>query len=218
MCAEEEKLPRKEREERDRRAVVLEVAERLFAEKGIGEASMAEIARESELGMGTLYKYFEDKHTLIQKLVEDRMGAHFDALEAALRAEAAPEDVVTSTVGTYLSSVKAHSRFFKFFMTHFHPGVSEARGGPVDVSFLAARRGRIIELATALFQRGIDAGRFAPVGADALVGALFGMMMSFHFHGECALEGAWDAEDFKEKILTIFFHPVLLVHRRGMPS
>ena len=206
---------RKEREERERRAVILDVAERLFAEKGLSDTSMAEIAREAEFGVGTLYKYFEDKDTLIRTLVRDRMDAHFEALEAALLADAAPEELVARTVGTYLASVKAHSRFFKFFMTSFHPGQASS-GGPVDVAFLDERRQRVIGLAHAVFQRGIDAGRFAPVGAEALVGALFGMMMSFHFHGECHLAGGWDADDFKEKILTIFFHPVLLVEGRGV--
>jgi len=209
-------MTRKEREEQERRALILDVAERLLAEKGLGETSMAEIARESEFGVGTLYKYFEDKNTLIRTLVDDRMRTHFDALEAALLCEGEPEEKVERTVGAYLASVKAHNRFFKFFMTSFHPGAAEKGSDPVDVAFLNERRGRIIRLVSSVFACGIEAGRFAPVGAEALGSAIFGMMMSFHFYGECQLGGAWDVEEFKEKILTIFFHPVLLVEgRRG---
>jgi TetR/AcrR family transcriptional regulator len=208
---------RKEREEHERRALILDVAERLFAEKGLSDASMAEIAREAEFGVGTLYKYFEDKDTLIRSLVRDRMDAHFDELEAVLLAEAEPEEIVARTVGTYLASVKAHSQFFKFFMTSFHPG-QDSSGSPVDVAFLDVRRQRVIGLTYAVFQRGIDSGRFAPVGAEALVGALFGMMMSFHMHGECHLAGGWDADEYKEKILRIFFHPVLLGEPREVRS
>jgi TetR/AcrR family transcriptional regulator len=201
---------RKEREERERRALILEVTERLFSEKSLNEASMAEIAREAEFGVGTLYKYFEDKNTLIRTLVEDRMGTHFKELEGALLSDGVPERVLERAVGAYLVSVKSRSRFFKFFMTNFHPGVSDS-GGPVDMTFLEERREQIIGLLRGVFQRGIDEGRFAPVGAEALTAALFGMMMSFHFHGELHLAGEWDVEDFKKKILTIFFHRVLLV-------
>jgi len=200
---------RREQEENVRRARILDVAERLFAERGINEASVADIARESEFGVGTLYKYFEDKNSLIKSLVEDRMSVHLTALEAALTTEGAPEEVIARLVGAYLDSIKQRRAFFKFFMTSFHPGVSQ-EGCPIDLAVLEKSRDRIIDLMREVFQRGIDAGRFTSVGADALSTGLFGMMMSFTFYGEIQLHGEWDAREFEKTILRIFFQPVLL--------
>jgi AcrR family transcriptional regulator len=200
---------RREKEESARRAHILKVAERLLAERGLNEASMAEIAKDAEFGVGTLYKYFEDKNSLIRSLIEDRMSAHLLALEAALTSEGAPEEVIARLVGAYLDSIKQRRAFFKFFMTSFHPGVSQ-EGCPIDLAFVEKGRDRVIDLMRGVFQRGIDAGRFTSVGADSLSTGLFGMMMSFTFFGEIQLHGEWDAREFEKTILRIFFQPVLL--------
>ena len=52
---------RKEQEDDNRRLYILKTAEKLFAQNGFHETSVSDIARESELGIGTLYKYFKDK-------------------------------------------------------------------------------------------------------------------------------------------------------------
>jgi TetR/AcrR family transcriptional regulator len=212
---------RRGREEGARRAHILGAAERLFAERGLAEASVADIAKEAEFGVGTLYKYFEDKSTLIRSLVEDRLGAHFTAVDAALASEGAPEEVVGRFVEAYLDSIKRRAAFFKFFMTNFHPGMSQ-EGGPVDMACVGERRDRIVGLLRDVLQRGIDAGRFAPLGADELSAGLFGMVMAFNFYGEIQRHGEWTVPEFKETILKIFFQPVLLTdlpaRRRRAPA
>jgi AcrR family transcriptional regulator len=200
---------RRAREEGARRAHILDAAERLFAERGLAEASVAEIAREAEFGVGTIYKYYEDKNTLIRCLVEDRLGAHFAAVEAALTSAGEPEEIVRRFVGAYLASIKERGRFFKFFMTNFHPGMTCA-GNPVDMAFVEQLRDRILGLLREQFRRGSAAGRFAPLAADELCAGLFGMLMAFHFYGEIQRGGDWSASEFEAAILRIFYHPVLL--------
>ena len=46
---------RKEIEEEARRQHILITAERLFAERGLIDTSVADIAKEAEFGIGTLY-------------------------------------------------------------------------------------------------------------------------------------------------------------------
>lgn len=83
-----QKLPRRERENLRQRGEILDVALRLFSEKGYHNVSMHEIAKEAEFGIGTLYKFFNNKeelykaiimgvaekwhHTLIQVLEQER--------------------------------------------------------------------------------------------------------------------------------------------------
>ena len=51
-------LGRREQERRWRRQYILNVAERLFAQKGYHQTTMAEIAKASEFGMATIYQFF----------------------------------------------------------------------------------------------------------------------------------------------------------------
>lgn len=60
---------RKEREKEQRRKAIVDAAESLFFSKGYDNVSMDEIAKEAELGKGTLYLYFKDKESLFFAVV-----------------------------------------------------------------------------------------------------------------------------------------------------
>ena len=50
---------RKEREKKQRKALILNAAKRVFLNKGYSGATVEEIANEAELSIGTLYIYFK---------------------------------------------------------------------------------------------------------------------------------------------------------------
>lgn len=60
---------RKEREKEQRRKAIVNAAESLFFSRGYDNVSMDEIAKEAELGKGTLYLYFKDKESLFFAVV-----------------------------------------------------------------------------------------------------------------------------------------------------
>jgi len=55
---------RKERERSQRYEAIIDAAEKVFFTRGFNIATMDDIAKESELGKGTLYLYFESKEDL----------------------------------------------------------------------------------------------------------------------------------------------------------
>lgn len=57
--------------ERNRQRI-LEAAREVFAERGLG-ASLDDIARAAQVGVGTVYRRFPDKETLIDALFEERV-------------------------------------------------------------------------------------------------------------------------------------------------
>jgi len=73
-------LRRDAAENRDR---VLAAAGRVFAEQGL-EASVADIAREAGVGMGTLYRRFPTKDALIEALVQDVLESIIEMASQAL--------------------------------------------------------------------------------------------------------------------------------------
>ena len=66
---ETRKFSRREREKLRQRQEVLDVALRLFSEKGYHSVSMHEIAKEAEFAIGTLYKFFRNKEDLYKALI-----------------------------------------------------------------------------------------------------------------------------------------------------
>ncbi len=64
-----EKLTKRETKKIQSKKSIIEAATKLFAEKGLSETSIADIMKESKLGLGTFYNYFESKEALLKELL-----------------------------------------------------------------------------------------------------------------------------------------------------
>src|SRR5438270_11204956 len=60
---------RREERKAHNRAKLLAAARRVFAEKGLGEATARDIVRETDLATGTFYNYFDDKEDAFRALL-----------------------------------------------------------------------------------------------------------------------------------------------------
>jgi len=76
---------RRKRERQQRRREVLGVALNLFLRKGFQKTTMAEIAKQAEFAVGTLYKLFKDKNALYRALILDAVQRFEQTLTAALK-------------------------------------------------------------------------------------------------------------------------------------
>lgn len=81
--------PQGPRKADNRRATLIEAAEKLFVEKGFDATTMNEVAQEAGFAKGTLYHYFTNKAELLQVLREKfeegvmaSIRAHVDACQA----------------------------------------------------------------------------------------------------------------------------------------
>src|SRR5215467_10290768 len=94
---------RKAREQARRRADVLGAARRLYARKGYQQTQMVEIARASELAVGTLYQLFPSKEAILRSLLEDRMDDLVTRVRAAVDHEQDVREQLRLVVETHLA-------------------------------------------------------------------------------------------------------------------
>jgi AcrR family transcriptional regulator len=87
---------RKERQDAlENRRQILEAAKRLFAEQGIDNTSMHEIARAAGVGQGTLYRRFAHKGELCHALLEKDLEEFTERIDAALEGANAPASALS---------------------------------------------------------------------------------------------------------------------------
>lgn len=150
---------RRAREETYRR-LILEAAERLFAEKGFDDAKIEEIAAGSGLSLGTLYSVFAGKPDVMRAVHEAR-NREILARSAAAAAEV-PGAVqgllaaVAASVGFFV----AHPDYLRIHLRGGHAWGLAAAGGRSRSQ--AHRWEEGIELYAAIFERGIAEGAFHP--------------------------------------------------------
>lgn len=86
------------RKERTKRHL-LEVARRIFSEKGIYWAKVEDITELADLGKGTFYKYFDSKETLIRVLLEEERGGLLLKTEQAVRDAPSQSKILSAAIG-----------------------------------------------------------------------------------------------------------------------
>ena len=98
----------------------------MFAERG-PDASLEEIARRADVGIGTLYRHFPTREALIEVIFEE----HFDQIVAAAEAAAADEDAWEGLVGFLDRVLDLQARNFPlrsvFLRLPTSPGIAERR-------------------------------------------------------------------------------------------
>ena len=204
---------RKELEEETRRQHILNAAERLFAERGLIDTSVADIAKESEFGIGTLYKYFKDKNTLIQSLLDSRLTAHFDEMEEVLQKDDPPANIIEELIECQLDSLNKRRLFFIIYYTHFHPGTIDGYAGytgALDHDLIHQRKREMMETMTRVFEKGIMLGQFVPMESRFLSAAVFGMFISFSFVRGRNTKPNESVEEMKTAMKRILFNGVLI--------
>jgi AcrR family transcriptional regulator len=113
------------RKERTKRHL-LEVARRLFSEKGIYWAKVEDITELADLGKGTFYKYFDSKETLIRVLLEEERGGLLLKTEQAVRDAPSQSKILSAAIGARVDFFLDHPDYLLFF--HQVRGLMQLQG------------------------------------------------------------------------------------------
>src|SRR3954449_12413161 len=107
---------RREERKAQNRQKLLEAARKIFAQKGLGEATARDIVRRTDLASGTFYNYFRDKVDAFRALLE-QMAERSRALVRAQRREpgASVEERVANAYRAYFEWAVEESELFLVF-------------------------------------------------------------------------------------------------------
>lgn len=186
---------------------ILLSAERVFAEKGFGNAKVEDIARRAEVAVGTIYLHFGNKESLYFTLINakvDRLVAH--VRKAVVGVPTACEKIRRITA----SQLGFFQRNKLFLRTFLH----ETRGFEWSIQFklgakIMTHYRRHLKFVSAIFEQGVADGEFTGNTAphDMAI-ALQGMINAF-LTDWAHRKPAVDFEENTDLILDIFFNSTL---------
>jgi AcrR family transcriptional regulator len=138
------------------RGEILAVAARLFAERGVGGTSMAEIARRSGLQQSSLYYYFRNKEQVLDEVVAEANRAPL-ALVARVRRDGGPASVQLYRI------VRADVMALCALAYDLNEVHRLAARDPAAFRGYWRDRGRLIEELTGVIAAGVASGEFRDV-------------------------------------------------------
>jgi TetR/AcrR family fatty acid metabolism transcriptional regulator len=102
-----------------RRQRIMAAAEAAFSAGGYHDASLAVIARQADLAVGTLYLYFADKADLYGHVILEKMSQIAERFEQALTSADSAQDCLRAAVHSQFAFHDANRQFFEIFL-HQH--------------------------------------------------------------------------------------------------
>ena len=106
------------------RGMLVEVARQLFAQKGVMDTTMNDIAMASLKGRRTLYTYFRNKEEIYMACVESELQIVTMTLQAVMKLEVEPQEKIETFISTHFDVFKdmvirngsLHAQFFRDIM------------------------------------------------------------------------------------------------------
>ena len=139
------------------RQLIFEAAERTFAEKGVEETKMEEIASESGLSLGTLYSVFAGKAALVGAIHDARLEEVLTRTSDVARDLTSPLDRLLAGVRAYVEFFVVHPDYLRMHLAEGYAwglGLIRSTGGRADAWIEGVARQR------AAFALGIEDGIF----------------------------------------------------------
>lgn len=155
------------------RQLVLEAAERIFAEKGVPDTKMEEIAAESGLSLGTLYSVFSGKSEIVRAIHETRLGEVLQRASDVARGLRDPLEMLLRGVRATVEFFVLHPDYLRMHLREGYAwGLGEAAGASREQA-AAWREG--VAMQRALFARGVQEGIFHPGDPEVLTRMMIAM-------------------------------------------
>lgn len=193
-----ERLTRKQRQEHTR-TCLLEAAGRVFARRGLAQASVDEVAADAGFTKGAVYANFGSKEELFLEMLDRKFALRLADLEAVLKTDESPEAQARAAGRDFLTTISADPEWGRLFVeAALYASRNEAFREKLQASYQQMRT-RMVELLRA---RGEADGFEPPVPWEQLAMMFFAMANGVGF--ERLVEGDAVPADLFGTMLGLF--------------
>ncbi len=169
---------RREREKGERRKQILDAARGLLLSKGLSATSINQIAKQAELGVGTIYFYYRSKEELFAALQQEGLELLSAKINEASKKGRNPGDKLKKTAMAYLRFSEENKDYFDI-MNYFLASPEEILTPDLKKEVDERVNGTLLFVQD-LIQDGLSKGAFKEVDprsyAIMLWGALHGLI------------------------------------------
>jgi AcrR family transcriptional regulator len=198
VTVEPPRLTRKERQEHTRQCL-LEAAGRVFARRGLVQASVDEVAADAGFTKGAVYANFGSKEELFLEMLDERFAGRLAEMERAMASDEPPEVQARAAAQDFIDYLTADPDWkLLFYEAALQAARDEAFRAKLQQHF-AAMRARMADLLRAR----AAAGGFDPgVPFDELATMIMAMANGIGF--EAMIDPAAVPDDMFSTMLEIF--------------
>ena len=199
--------PKKIDKPKKKRQILLAAAQ-VFAEKGVRNTKIADLARAAGIGKGTIYEYFRSRDEIFVEVVNLIMGDMESRLREELAIAKPPDEKLRSMTNIVFTSFDQFSRdMASLFVDIWNEGIrgpSEGGQGLIDLKQLYDDVRR--EYAQVI-DDGIKTGCFREIdshaAASTILGSIDGLILQWILNPE-----AIDLNSANDKIMDLFLNGI----------
>jgi AcrR family transcriptional regulator len=165
---------RRAREKEGRKNQILEAARTLLLERGLKGTSVQQIAQKAELGVATIYFYYQNKEDLFSALQQEGLRVLQQKIERAFQEGKTPGEKIKKMSWAYYHFSQSDKDYFdiiNYFLSQ--PGVIFDAKTKRELDYLGKAILGLVEVA---LQEGIESKKFHPIDVKKSAIQLWGML------------------------------------------
>lgn len=182
--------------EMSKKEAILEAAINVFVTKGFQEAKIEEIAREADVGKGTVYEYFASKKELFAEMIKYTVEHYMERVRGQLKTAVNGNEQLRLIILAHVNYCNEYRQMYRvLFQDH------SWLGGDFTQWIITNWRERVTGVQQIL-QAGIEQGEFGAMDSHLIAEALLGMVDGICFPAIFS-EIVIEPDDTTEKVLNL---------------
>lgn len=154
-----------------KRNVILFSAIKVFAEKGVANTKIADIAKAAGIGKGTVYEYYAGKEAIFKDAVNLFMKGISESIESSLLENDDPREKLRCIVNKSVEGFLANAEYLQVTLDFWAIGLRGEQIKQWKDTYLF-----FIQVISTVIEEGIESGIFRSVDSLALASGLIGML------------------------------------------
>jgi len=141
---------------KDKRALILDAAIKVFAQKGYHGSRVSDIAREADIAYGLVYHYFKNKEEILHTIFDERWGGFLEVMDEIAQRDTSTEDKLVSVAALILNGYRVAPDWVKVLVLELQRSSRFAEPGQLRAV------GRMFQILARMLRAGQEKGELRP--------------------------------------------------------